>query len=170
MAGPARRWLTTLLVFAGTGLAPILAACGGGGSAPGLAGNVALTSTENEIAGGRVYATTTISTGRDTTIVVSFSTPESLRDRVVAHEFLHAAGLLDHEASPDCFLYKAASSSAPEVPCLAEIKRLDTVEQDFRIVVHDERLLEHALYARQLWAHYSNRDRFRVELGPNPAR
>lgn len=160
----------TWLVLAGAGLAPLLPGCGGGGSPPGLASDVALTSTENELAGGRVYATTTISSGRSTAIVVSFATPESLRDRVVAHEFLHAAGLLDHEASPECFLYKAASTSAPEVPCLAELQRLDTVDQDYRVVVHDERLLEHALYARQLWAHYSNRDRFRVELGPNPAR
>ena len=147
-------------------LGVLSAACGGGDGGPGLAPRIAVSGTDEALGGGRIYATTTLSRGIDTQIMLSMKTPRTLRDRVMAHEFLHAAGLIDHEASPDCFLYRAAIGGAPEVPCLAEIARLNEVQRDFEVVVHDERLYEHAIYAKQLWAHYAERDHFHVRAGP----
>lgn len=153
----------------------VLPACGGGGS--GCDGgnfsnpNAVLYSVPTLQDVGNYYALTEYTCSGPTIVKVSQETPGMLVTRVVAHEMLHAAGLVEHEASPACFLYKDAYPGQPASPCNPEIDRLRELERTITIRVLDAALVETCLECADMWNDVAGREVFVIvdQSPPAPA-
>jgi len=94
------------------------------------------------------------------------SAPPAVYDRLLAHELLHAAGLVEHEPDPDCYLYQDILGAALTDPCPQEVSRLAGVAGSFSVHVMDLELLPHAHFAAKLWNEAAGREVFVVLPGP----
>lgn len=143
----------------------VLAGCGGaGGSCPPGAANSAIMfgvpTLQDE---GNYWGLTEYGCGsRPTVVKISFEAPDALLDRVVAHEMLHVCGLVQHEASPACYLHSTIYSGQSVVPCASEVDRLTTITDSYEIRVTARYLVEHAQAAAEMWNEYAGREVFTV--------
>lgn len=91
---------------------------------------------------------------------VSRETPALLVDRVIAHEMLHTAGLVEHESSPQCFLFQNAFPGQGDLPCAPEVDRLREIEHTITIRVTDRELVEPARECAAMWNDVAEREVF----------
>lgn len=109
---------------------------------------------------GNYYAVTEYTCSGPTVVRVSQEVPAELISRVVAHEMLHTAGLVEHEASPQCFLYKDAFPGQPPSPCNPEVDRLRQLERSITIRVLDRALVETCHDCAEMWNEVAGRKVF----------
>ena len=91
---------------------------------------------------------------------VSRETPATLLDRVIAHEMLHTAGMVEHESSPQCFLYQNAFPGQTNLPCATEVDRLREIQHTITISVPDPELVEPARECAAMWNEVAEREVF----------
>ncbi len=151
--------------------AVFLSACGGASSCDGghtLNPNALLYSVPTLEDEGNYYALTEYVCGGPTLVRISQETPGQLVDRVIAHEMLHTVGMVEHEASSQCFLYKDAYPGQPAIPCGPEVDRLREVEHTVTITVTDPALVEPARQCADMWNEVAGRDVFVIVDGSPP--
>ena len=140
----------------------LLPSCGAGVSCPpGEATNAVLIGVPTLQDVGNFWGLTEFGCHDSATVVkISFETPDSLVGRVVAHELLHVAGLVDHEESAACYLHETIYPAQTIAPCDQEIERLLDVTKTYEIRVLAAYLVEHARGAANLWNDYAGREVF----------
>lgn len=148
----------------------LLPSCGGGSSCNALSNPSAVMFSVATLEGeGNYYGITEFTCDGPTVVRISRDTPHELVPRVVAHEMLHCAGLIEHEASPACYLFKDAFVGQPLVPCSAEVERLVGVLGVYTITVTDSALIDFANGAAQLWNEEVGRTVFIIDDQTPPA-
>jgi hypothetical protein len=115
---------------------------------------------------GDLYGITFPNCDRATEVWVLRTAPPAIFDRLIAHELLHAAGLVEHEPDPSCYLYPDILGVALTTPCPQEVSRLLAVTGSFSVHVMDLELLPHAHFAAELWNQSAGREVFVVFGGP----
>ena len=154
------------------GIAVLLVGCGGaaGSCPPGSATSAVLFGVPTLQAEGNYWGLTEFGCGTSPTVVkISFEAPEELVDRVVAHEMLHVAGLVEHEASPACYLHATIYPGQSPAPCASEVERLTEITETYEIRVIARYLVEHAEEAAEMWNDYAGREIFVVVDDAPPA-
>lgn len=149
----------------------LLPACGGGSDCNPISNPTAvLLSVPTLSDEGNFYGVTSYVCSGPTVVRISRETPLELVPRVVAHELLHCAGLVDHEASPSCYLFKDAFVGQPLDPCTAEVERLSEIGGTYTIRVQDAALLDFATGSAAMWNGEAGREVFVVidETPPEP--
>lgn len=149
----------------------LLPACGGGSDCNPVGDPRAVMFSVPTLADeGNFYGITSYVCDSPTVVRISRETPHELVPRVVAHEMLHCAGLVDHEASPSCYLFKDAFVGQPLDPCTAEVERLAEITGTFTIRVQDPALLDFAIGSAEMWNREADREVFVIidETPPEP--
>ncbi|MDJ0976336.1 MAG: hypothetical protein QNJ98_17880 [Planctomycetota bacterium] len=100
---------------------------------------------------------------------MSHETPAVLLDRVIAHEMLHTAGMVEHESSPQCFLYQNAFPGQSNIPCGPEVDRLREIEHTITISVPDPELVEPSRECAAMWNEVAGREVFVIVDATPPA-
>ena len=163
-----RGWWTLCvlaLVLASTSGCGAPAGCG-----PGVSTDVTMFTVPTLVEEGNFWGMTHYGCDHEPTVVeISRETPIELLGRVVAHEMLHAAGLVEHEASQACYLHATVFPGQPLVPCTNEIERLEQIGAVYTLRVLSSPLVPHAQGAANLWNDYAGREIFVIidESDPN---
>jgi hypothetical protein len=146
-----------LLPFAGCGLAapsdPEPAVCG-----PNAEVEIRLV---EEIGGSRLAETDRCQ--NPTSITVLDGLDIYRQRRAIAHELCHAAGLVEHEDDPECYLYETIIPITPDEPCPHELARMQAAGGEFRVRIVSPELAYATGWAVEFWNEALGRTAFTVE-------